>query len=318
MNILLSDLFDYDTGNLPALELTEDGPIPLVYGTTRNNGVIKMVKVYDDTKVFTEPLITVSYLGTAFVQTNMFTTSFVDKSNITILRPKETMSLTELYFYCYQINKIAAFGFNYGRRMNQKQLNKISLIKFDSSEKKMAEFNFNLQQYLPAKNRMVKKNVDKQDFVKFPLNSFFDVVKGSGAYKFEYEIGKTPLVSATSFNNGILDYVDTEPTFSAKTITVERIKGNTFVQLKPYSTIPDDISVLIPKDENISIPALFYFAYIIRLEAWRYSYGRKLSPTRLKSFNLLLPVKNGVVNFEKIDKMALQIYGWKEIIKEKN
>ena len=80
MKIKLNKLFSYSTGNLPALDLTEDG-------------VIKLVKVYENTKVYKPPLITVSYLGNAFVQVTEFTTSVVDKSNITVLIPREKMSL---------------------------------------------------------------------------------------------------------------------------------------------------------------------------------------------------------------------------------
>lgn len=41
MKIKLNKLFYYSTGNLPALELTEDGKVPLVYGT---NAIINAYK----------------------------------------------------------------------------------------------------------------------------------------------------------------------------------------------------------------------------------------------------------------------------------
>jgi hypothetical protein len=85
MNI--NDLFTFETGKLDALEKTDDGNIPLVYGTSENNGVVKFVSVENNELIFTPPLITVSYLGSAFVQTVPFSTSVVDKSNIVILRP---------------------------------------------------------------------------------------------------------------------------------------------------------------------------------------------------------------------------------------
>lgn len=307
----LNEIFAYETGNLPALEHTENGSVPLIYGTTKNNGVIKLVSVYEDTKVYNPPLITVSYLGTAFVQTTKFTTSVVDKSNITILLPREKISIEELYFYCFQINKIANFGFNYGRRMNQKQLNKIKLIEFDPSIHKF--LNLNLKSRLPSK-QIVAELPSSLNIKEYPLTKFFKIVKGKGLYKYQYEPGSTPLVSATSFNNGILENVDTEPTFTSYSITVERIKGNAFVQLKPYATIPDDISVLIPI-RDLRVSTLFYFAYLIRNESWRYSYGRKFSPTRLKNLVTKIPVlDNNELDEDSIEQFCKNSYGWKEII----
>lgn len=78
------------------------------------------------------------------------------------------------------------------------------------------------------------------------LENIFHVEKGKGAYRESLDPGKTPLVSATSINNGVLDFVDVDPTFKAPCITVERVGGNAFVQLVDFITVPDDISVLVP------------------------------------------------------------------------
>jgi hypothetical protein len=43
---------------------------------------------------------------------------------------------------------------------------------------------------------------------------------------------------------GIIDLVDTNPTFSAPAITVERVSGQEYVQLLGFATVPDDIAVL--------------------------------------------------------------------------
>lgn len=305
--MLLNELFDYQTGNLPALELTEDGDVPLVYGTTRNNGIIKLVKVDQDTKIFNPPLITVSYLGTAFVQTIPFTTSVVDKSNITVLVPKVKMSLDELYYYSFQINKIAKFGFNYGRRMNQRQLNKMVLLPYRGKV-----LDIKIKEMLPKKVNKIGIPTTVE-FKEFSINNFFSIIKGNGQYRESYDKGNTPLISATTFNNGIIDYVDTEAIFPKNTITVERIKGTAFVQMKEYVTVPDDISVLIPKKE-MSVEELFYFAYLIRRESWRFSYGRKLSPTRLKTFNFMLPVdKKGEIDVNLIRSICNNCYGWNTV-----
>ena len=43
---------------------------------------------------------------------------------------------------------------------------------------------------------------------------------------------------------GIIDFVDTNLTFSAPAITVERVSDQAYVQLLGFATVPDDIAVL--------------------------------------------------------------------------
>ena len=45
------------------------------------------------------------------------------------------MSLEEMYFYAFQINMTAKFGFNYGRRMNMRQLKKLKFIPYEDISK---------------------------------------------------------------------------------------------------------------------------------------------------------------------------------------
>lgn len=308
MKIKLNKLFSYATGNMPALELTEEGDIPLVYGTSKNNGVIKQVQVYEETRIYNPPMITVSYLGVAFVQVTEFTTSVVDKSNITILVPRRKMKIEELYYYAYQINQIGKFGFNYGRRMNQKQLGKIYLNEYGCS---FSELSFSILANLASANKVILNDLNNMKY--FPLSKFFYVEKGAGDYKENFDPGSTPLVSATTFNNGITAYVSACPLFKSGTITVERIKGTAFVQLKDYITVPDDINILKPKNE-MSLQMLFYFCLLIRRESWKYSYGRKVTPTRLKEMPLLLPVdENDKVDFSFINRYIEGQYGWHKI-----
>lgn len=113
------------------------------------------------------------------------------------------------------------------------------------------------------------------------LTEIFDVVKGSGEYFSKVESGDVPLISATSVNNGVIGRTDQVATFKAPCITVERVAGQAYVQLEDFATVPDDLTVLIPKDE-MSTEQLLYVAAVINASKWRFSYGRKLTKTRLK------------------------------------
>lgn len=117
------------------------------------------------------------------------------------------------------------------------------------------------------------------------MTDIFYVKRGKGEYREKLEKGNTPLISATNTNNGVIDHVDIEPTFETPAITVERVTGQAYVQLFNFATVPDDISVLIPK-ESMSLRKLFYIASQINLSKWRFNYARKLTPTRLKPLEI--------------------------------
>jgi hypothetical protein len=117
------------------------------------------------------------------------------------------------------------------------------------------------------------------------VDDLFKVAKGKGGYIRDYESGVTPLVSATSLDNGVAGLVNAMPEFKAPAITVERVTGSAFVQLVDFSSVPDDVSILIPK-QDMELNALYVVASIINSSKWRFSFARKLTPTRLKRLEL--------------------------------
>ncbi len=117
------------------------------------------------------------------------------------------------------------------------------------------------------------------------IDELFYPKKGKGGYIEDFEAGPTPLISATTENNGVTGFVKATPSFKAPAITVERVAGYAFVQTVDFSTVPDDITVLIPK-QKIELEKLFFIASIITNSRWRFSFGRKLTPTRLKAIQL--------------------------------
>ena len=133
------------------------------------------------------------------------------------------------------------------------------------------------------------------------IEDLFHVTKGRGGYIKDLGGGDTPLVSATSRDNGITALVDDAPEFKAPAVTVERVTGQAFVQLADFSTVPDDLSVLIPK-RKMDLDKLYILASFINNSRWRFSFARKLTPTRLK--RLVVPDVTGK-SFQVVDMKNL-------------
>ena len=61
--------------------------------------------------------------------------------------------------------------------------------------------------------------------------------------------GRLLYITSTAFNNGVTNYVSSEPTNNLNTITINRggSVGEAFYQSKPYLATPVDVRILTPK-----------------------------------------------------------------------
>jgi len=137
----------------------------------------------------------------------------------------------------------------------------------------------------------------------------FSIEKGKGKYFINLEQGETPLISARNFDNGIIGYVNLQPTFKAPAITIERVTGTAFVQLHDFATVPDDIFVLV-SFESQPLEFLIFVAGIINKHKWRYNYSRKVTSTRIGNTLIQLPTDLGnSVDIDIIRKLVGNCYG---------
>ncbi len=101
-------------------------------------------------------------------------------------------------------------------------------------------------------------------------------------------IGDTLVVSPTEEYNGCYGWLSFDHLIQAPFVTVAQTGtiGEAFVQLEPCG-VNDDCLILLPKaGTSLPISCLFIAAALIRLERWRFSYGRKLTPSRIHNFRM--------------------------------
>lgn len=294
-------MFKFKTGKLPALEQTDNGDVPLVYGTTYNNGVIKFVNVDSSDEVFPAPLITVSYLGTAFVQVVPFTTSVVDKSNIIILVPIAPMTIEEMYFYTYQINLHAKFGFHYGRRLNMKKLKNLDVQQYDISPIKI-----NFSKILPSPKITHNEKIIIKKMDQYPITKLFHLYRGDFHAIDQLNCGNFPTVSRITINNGIIGFFDKPDkahTHPKLWLTVSTTSGNAFIQLTDF--IATDNVVLLEPKLKLKLTSLIFIQFMINKVNWRYSYGRQCYKKKFEKTIITLPTKdNGELDEDNIETIV--------------
>lgn len=128
--------------------------------------------------------------------------------------------------------------------------------------------------------------------------------------------GDSLVVSPTEEYNGCYGWLSFENLIQAPFVTVAQTGtiGEAFVQMEACG-VNDDCLLLLPKyASNLPLSCLFIAAALIRLERWRFSYGRKLTPSRICSFHMSrMPhleswVDDQLEKWKKITEAAVSSY----------
>ncbi len=141
------------------------------------------------------------------------------------------------------------------------------------------------------------------------MGEFFDIFYGQKELHSRENLpaGDALIISPTEQYNGCYGWLSFEPLIRPPFVTVAQTGsiGEAFVQLEPCG-VNDDCLVLLPK-QNHSLPAecLFVAASILRLERWRFSYGRKLTPARICEFKMS--------RLPSLEMWAAELAKWKMI-----
>lgn len=162
---------------------------------------------------------------------------------------------------------------------------------------------WNLKRPSPLKASDLKG--DTGNWKSFCLGDLFEIKKGKRLTKANMTSGDTPFIGAIDNNNGVTSYVSQPPLHPGGTITVNYNGAGVaeaFYQPIPYRC-SDDVNVLYPRFKLTPEVALF-IATVIRLERYRFSYGRKWHLERMLKSEIRLPAtKQG-----NLDLFAMKKY----------
>ncbi len=141
-------------------------------------------------------------------------------------------------------------------------------------------------------------NIENWTYFKLTDKSLFDIKKGKRLTKEDFIVGNTPFIGAIDGNNGYRDFIEQQPIHEKNTITINYngSVAEAFFQPKDFWA-SDDVNVLYPKFELNTFNALF-LTTVIRLEKFRFNYGRKWGLERMKESLIKLPTKNGKPDFD--------------------
>jgi hypothetical protein len=160
-------------------------------------------------------------------------------------------------------------------------------------------FNDFTSQVLP---QTIELNIANWNYFRYTDKKLFEIKKGKRLTKEDFMQGKTPFIGAIDANNGYRDFIEQAPIHKANTITINYngSVAEAFYQPKDFWA-SDDVNVLYPKFELNPYVALF-ITTVVRLEKFRFNYGRKWGLVRMKESQMKLPAKAGKPDFEFMEK----------------
>jgi hypothetical protein len=291
----ISELFDLEYGNSLELNRLEQSVDPdsvnFVSRAARNNGVTARVKPIPNLLPSPAGTLTVALngqggAGVCFVQPFPYYSGF----HVMVLTPKKPMSDQEKLWWatCITANR---FRFGFGRQANR-TLKDLKLP--DPKEMPAWVGSTNLDRYHGAKlpsSKNSPKLTDIQSWKAFTLGSLFTIKKGQRLTKADMLPGDTPYVGASDTGNGITAKIGQKPIHDAGTISVSYngSVAEAFYQPEAYWAT-DDVNVLYPKGFQLTPAAALFVCTLIRLEKYRFNYGRKWHLDRMRESIIRLPV----------------------------
>lgn len=172
--------------------------------------------------------------------------------------------------------------------------------------------------YLEIISKTRQDNAASLGFTPNTIGQYFDIFYGQKELHSRDGMapGDSLIISPTEQYNGTYGWLQFDNLIQPAFVTVAQTGsiGEAFVQTEPCG-VNDDCLILLPK-ENSRLPesTLFIAAALIRLERWRFSYGRKLTPARISNFHfernkdLEKWVSQQLLDWKKVTEQAVGLY----------
>jgi len=288
----VNELFDLRYGHsleLNRLEVSDAvDAVNFVSRTTRNNGVSARVSRIAGIVPAEAGTLSVALGGQGgAAQSFVQPFPYYCGRDVMVLTPKGAMSEAEKLWWsaCISANH---YRFGFGRQANR-TLKDLALPsrniipswvaiaapdQFEGADKKASD--------VPT------PRLEAAKWTRYSISDLFDIRKGKRLTKANMLPGTIPFIGAIEKNNGVSAFVQSA-LHRGNTITVNY---NGSVAEAFYQPIPfwcsDDVNVLYPRFTLTPEKALFVCT-VVRLERYRFSYGRKWHLERMKMASIRLP-----------------------------
>ena len=267
----------------------DDAGINFVSSQEKNNGVVGKVHEEPDIKKYPAGCITVPLKGSV-LQAHLQPEECYVAHQIGVLIPKNEMAELEKLFYVTCIRS-HAFKYNYGRQADRT----LGDLDVPLADIKMLE-QLHGKRITTENDRPSDYDLSDKDWNWFKLggeSGLFDIKKGKRLTSEDQTEGDTPYIGAIDSNNGVSNMIGQKPIHKGNTISLSYngSVGEAFYQPDDYWAT-DDVNALYlkPKYGELNPALALFICTVIKLDKYRFSYGRKWTLENMEETMIKLPV----------------------------
>lgn len=293
----VKSLFTVRAGDFHALKELDPGNVPVISCGDGDNGAVGYFDI-PHAQTYSRG-VTVAFNGQPLT-VKFHPYRFGAKDDVAVLVPMREMRDSTLLYLASLLNAMQ-WRYSYGRKCFQQKLINISLtvpvVDGDGEEGVIIDEDAiahllpkEVRDYIPSKQRrrvptkpLLWKSVQITDILNLERGDFHSITA--------LDDGEYMTVSRVTVNNGVVGYYerpDDAIVYGAGCITVSTVGGDTFVQLDDF-IVTDNVIVCTPK-KSVRLTTLFFIAYMLNFQKWRYGYGRQCYKAKLEASRMDMPV----------------------------
>lgn len=304
--MIVADEFKVHVAKSHAFKAYKGGDAAFITNGISNNGVQGYVSPIKSDKVFDFVGICISAFCEATVQKPPFLGRGNGGSGIIVLEPINNLSTNDLLYIASYINNSVRWRFSYGRMVSKERISRIKILKRLQKTKYT-----NVLLPLPHRKKTKAININLK-YGMFKITSLFDLRSGDFHNASKLLEGNIPLVSCGNKNNGVIRFVSLpQNKIYNNCLTISYNGQPMTTKYHPYKfAAKDDIAVCIPKTD-LRISTIVFIQFILNMETWRFSYGRKCFREKLSYTYLNLPItKNGNLDENAMEEIITNTTYW--------
>ena len=308
----LTDLFKIEHGNKLDLNKmkrmsADEGGVNFVGRSGRRQGIAATVAPVAGVQPYPAGLITVALGGTRLLTSFVQERPFYTAQNVDVLTPRGEMTFAEKVYACLCIRKnrfkYSAFGREANRTLHALRVPDPKELPWIASSAVKSDAAAPMTPGQPLA-------LDMSSWRSFRLGALFEIKRGQGITKNDRKHGETPYIGALDRNNGLVGYVAQPPAHPANTISLNWNGiggvGVAFYQPEAY-WCSGDVVALYPRFQMTSAIAMFLVT-MIRRERYRFSFGRKLTGSRMSNLEIMLPAtSSGDADWDFMDRYVKRL-----------
>lgn len=298
------------------------GDIAYISSSKKNNGIDNYILPPDFMKVYKNALTlnNSGSVGYCFYHPYQFVAS--DHCTVIQIKDRKVKLNNYISLFLKPIIESMKNKYNFAREINNERLKKEKIL-LPITNNKSPDWEF-IENYIKELSKRINYNNKANDsrilkqvvelkpknWKEFRIKDIFNIQKGERLTVLDRTLGDTPLLTASSVNNGISSFIDYEifkdkkKVFKNK-ITVDMFCNVFYQEFKYFSD--DNIHTLLFKNKSYEIYyenkyVNLFLVSILKLLSQKYDYGRQVRLKRLEEEIISLPItKKEAPDFEYME-----------------